>query len=410
MHRSLNWPLVVAVFAAAFVGCGFAAKTNVSGAAGTSGSAGIGGRAGSGNAGGTLASGGSAGTGSAGTGTAGTTGSGGTGGTFSPTGTAGNDAGSGNSTPDSNCGAMSRGAKMVPPDILIVQDRSLSMTNDKDDKQCAGGSGLNGNCGALSKWTQTVAALDQVVMTSETTVNWGLFFFGNEPTQCGVTTTPAVPIGTMSYTAIDAALQGTTFTGMAGTPTQAVIRNSVKYLQSLTDTNPKYLLLATDGQPNCATGAASSLNMDDSAGSEQAVTDALTAGFPTFVIGIGNTGGTTTLNQLAINGGRPQMGGTTSFYQVTDTASLAAVLQTIVGSTASCTFNLGDPPNDFTSNKAIDVFGDDQKIAKDPTMTDGWNYVAGTNNSQIQVYGPTCDKILSGEIQNVTVTYQCIIN
>jgi hypothetical protein len=397
MHRSLNWPLV-AVFAASLVGCGFAAKTQISGSPDAS--AGAGGHAGTGNTGGTMASGGT-------TGTAGTTGWGGTGGTISPTGTGGNDAGSGNSTPDSNCGAMSRGAKMVPPDILIVQDRSLSMTNDKDDKPCAGGNGLNGNCGAMSKWTQTVAAIDQVVMTTETTVNWGLFFFGNEPTTCGVTTTPAVPVGAMSYAAIDAALQGTTFTGSAGTPTQGVVRNSIAYLQSLTDTNPKYLLLATDGQPNCATST--SLNTDDATGAEAAVTDALTAGFPTFVIGIGNTGGTTTLNQLAMNGGRPQMGGTTSFYQVTDTASLAAVLQTIVGSVASCTFNLGAPPNDYTSNKAIDVFGDDQKITKDPTMTDGWNYVAGTTD-QIQVYGPTCDKIMSGEIQNVTVTYQCIIN
>jgi hypothetical protein len=282
------------------------------------------------------------------------------------------------------------------------------MTNDKDDKTCAGAMGLNGNCGALSKWTQTVAALDQVVMTSETTVNWGLFFFGGEPDRCGVTTTVAVPVGPMSYTAIDQALNGTLWTGKEGTPTQAAIRNSITYLQSLTDTNPKYLLLATDGQPNCP-GGANTLNTDDSAGSAQAVADALQAGFPTFVIGIGNTGGTATLNQLAVNGGRPQMGGTTSFYQVTDTASLATVLKTIVGSTATCTFNLGAAPNDYTSNKSIDVFGDDQKIAKDPTMADGWNYV-GNGNDQIQVYGPTCDKILSGEIKNVTVTYQCIIN
>ena len=148
--------------------------------------------------------------------------------------------------------------------------------------------------------------------------------------------------------------------------------------------------------------------MDDSAGAEQAVADALAAGFPTFVVGIGNTGGTTTLNQMALNGGRPQMGAATSFYQVTDTASLVAVLQTIVGSTASCTFNLGPAPNSFTSNKSIDVFGDGTKIPKDPTMTDGWYYVG--NGDQIQVYGATCDAILSGAIQDVTVTYQCIIN
>jgi hypothetical protein len=306
---------------------------------------------------------------------------------------------------------MSRGAKMVPPDILIVQDRSLSMTNNVSDKPCDGGTGMNGNCGSMSKWSLVIAAIDQVVQATETSTNWGLFFFGNERMTCAVTTTPAVPVAAMNYTAIDQAFTSTVFNGAAGTPTQGVIKNSVAYLQSLTDTNPKYLLLATDGEPNCATTSMTTLNMDDATGAEQAVSDALTAGFPTFVIGIGDTGmgSTTTLNQMAINGGKPQMGGTTSYYQVNDTATLVSVLQTIVGSVASCTFNLGPPPNDFTSNKSIDVFGDGTKIQKDPTNTDGWKYV-GTGNDQIQVYGPTCDKIMSGEIQDVTVTYQCIIN
>jgi hypothetical protein len=79
-----------------------------------------------------------------------------------------------------------------------------------------------------------------------------------------------------------------------------------------------------------------------------------------------------------------------------------------VGSVASCTFNLGTAPNDFSSNKFIDVFGDGRKIPKDPTMTDGWNYLG--SGDQIQVYGATCDAILSGAIKEVTVTYQCLIN
>jgi hypothetical protein len=54
-------------------------------------------------------------------------------------------------------------------------------------------------------------------------------------------------------------------------------------------------------------------------------------GFKTIVVGIGDTMGAATLDQMAINGGMPQTGAATSFYQVTDTASLVATLQTILG-------------------------------------------------------------------------------
>jgi len=205
-------------------------------------------------------------------------------------------------------------------------------------------------------------------------------------------------------TAITAAMPG------SSTPTRTAMQAAVTYLQTLTDTNPKYILLATDGLPNCAATGGTTMG-DDSAAAEQAVADALTAGFPTFVVGIGNTMGTTTLNAMAMKGGKPQMvpPATTSFYQVNNTNDLVTALSSIVGSVASCTFNLGTAPNNFSTNKAIDVFGDNVKITQDPTMTDGWNYVGG-GYDQIQFYGPTCDRIMSGAIMDVTVTYRCVVN
>ena len=41
-------------------------------------------------------------------------------------------------------------ARSHPPDIMLVMDRSLSMTNDVNDKTCTGATGNNGNCGANS--------------------------------------------------------------------------------------------------------------------------------------------------------------------------------------------------------------------------------------------------------------------
>jgi hypothetical protein len=128
-------------------------------------------------------------------------------------------------------------------------------------------------------------------------------------------------------------------------------------------------------------------------------------GIPTFVVGIGNTGAAATMEQLAIAGGRPQMGGTTSYYQVNDAAALSAALGKIVGQTASCTFNIGAPP-DGTNTTGLGVFGDGAKIPMDPS--NGWSFTDATMTTII-INGPTCDQVLSGAVHDVTVAFVCMV-
>jgi len=340
-------------------------------------------------------------------------------------------------TVDMNCGAMTHTATKLPPDILIVQDRSLSMLNDQNDQPCAGASGYDAKCGTMSKWSQVTTALNAVLSSTDTSVNWGMLYFGDEATQCGETATPVVPVAAMSSNAISQALVGQpVLTGQPGTPTRTAIINAVKYMKTLTDTNPKYLMLATDGQPNCApagtggtgaggrsgsggaggrTGAGvppgggtnSALNTDDSVGSEQAVADALKAGFSTFVIGIGNTGGTAVLNAMAVAGGKPVPGmpGGNSYYQVNNTADLVSALGQILGTVATCVFDIGPPPNDMTSVDQIVVFGDGTMIDHD--SSNGWDFSNGAK-TQVTLYGQVCDKVKSATIKDVTVTFGCL--
>jgi hypothetical protein len=321
-------------------------------------------------------------------------------------GSTGTDGGSASGSLDSNCGTKTQSAKMIPPDIMLVMDRSLSMTNDVNDKTCAGSTGNNGNCGANSKWELMIPAINQVIADTDTKVNWGMYYLGDEPAQCGVAATPVVPIATMNASAVMTSLTGNQFNGQTGTPTRRVIQGAVSYMTGLTDANPKYLLLATDGQPNCATTAASSLNMDDTTGTNQAVVDALTAGIPTFVVGIGNTNAVTSLNQLAVSGGRPQMGGTTSYYQVNDAAALGAALGTIVGQAASCTFNIGKAP-DGTTTTGLGVFGDGTKIPMDPA--NGWSFTDQSMTSII-LNGSICDQVMAGTVKDVTVAFVCMVS
>jgi hypothetical protein len=306
----------------------------------------------------------------------------------------------GASSPDMNCAAVNQGAAPLPPDILILQDRSGSMDWSADGTTCTR------NCGADSRWSQVTAALNQVVTSTDTMVNWGLKFFGSS-NSCTVTAAPEVPVGPMNGPAIVAAI-GRTTTG-SPTPTRNGMNAAAAYMATLTDTNPKYLLLATDGEPTCNPDLpASMMNTADSAGAQQAVTDALNMGFKTIVVGIGNTMGAATLDQMAINGGMPQAGAATQFYQVSDTASLVAALQTILGRVGSCQFNIGMAPNTMTSNDFIDVFGDGTPITRDPTHTDGWDY-SNAAHTAIEVFGPRCDAVKAGTTMNVTVTFRCIV-
>jgi hypothetical protein len=305
----------------------------------------------------------------------------------------------GMSNPDMNCASVNQGATPQPPDILILLDRSGSMEWSAD-ATCMR------NCGANSRWRQVTDALNQVVPMTDTTVNWGLKFFGSS-NSCNVTAPPDVAIaagnGQMIMTRI-----GSTTTG-SPTPTRLGVNAGAAYMATLTDTNPKYLLLATDGEPTCNPDLpATNMNDSDAAGAQQAVTDALNLGFKTFVIGIGDTMGAATLNQMAINGGVPQTGGATSFYQVTDTASLVATLQTILGRVGSCQFDIGVAPNPMTSNDLIDVFGDGMPIPRDMSHMDGWDY-SNAAHTAIEVYGPRCDAVKAGTTMNVTVTFRCII-
>jgi hypothetical protein len=320
----------------------------------------------------------------------------------------------GTSTPDANCGAKSKTATKLPPDVLIVLDRSNSMNNDVNDKMCTPDGGIGAGtagCGKTSKWAAVVPALTQVISETENDVNWGLKFFPNANNECTITSTVAVEIAPKNAAAVTAAIAGSTNTagsamGFNGTPTRSAVTGATQYLQTLTDMNPKFILLATDGAPSCTTGS------NDAPGSIAAVEAARTANYKTFVVGIATAGmgaADDTLSSMANAGGLPRTG-TPTYYPVASTSDLASAIRTLIGVAATCTFKVGPPPtNDGTTDlRLINVFGDGQEIPRDETHTDGYDYTDATMES-VQVYGPRCDKIMKGTIRDVTVTFRCLV-
>jgi hypothetical protein len=297
---------------------------------------------------------------------------------------------------EAGCASVSRTVEQLPADVLLVLDKSGSMRDDPQGGVCQGG------CGPSSKWALVTAALDQVVAMTDATVNWGLKMFATPNNGCGVSNGVEVPVGPANAPAITSAIAGATLGSR--TPTRLAVGAGAAYLKSLGVPNPKYMLLATDGEPNCDPDLPGNTTANDSAGAVQAVADARAAGFPTFVVGIGNTMAEETLTNLATAGGEAQAGASTPFYQVGDTAQLVSALGKILGA-IPCTFDLGPPPNQWFSSDNISVAADGVAVPRDPSHANGWDFVAGTTT--ISVYGPTCDAVSSGAIKSVTIAFRC---
>jgi hypothetical protein len=393
MRPAVHRPLLLALNLVAILGCGSSKGTTTADAGSTGGTSaagaggvGVGGaQAGANGTGAANSTGGVAGVGGAGTG------AGGAGGNTGGSGTG--VAGVGGTIV---CGQTSVPLQPLAPDILILLDNSTSMNDDISGRSCSGG------CGSRSKWSQVLTGIEEVVMTTQATVNWGLKFMDAD-SFCGVAPGVAVDVGVGGYTAISDALAAAQPLGY--TPTELAIDSAVAYLQSRTDPNSKYILLATDGLPNCTPGGAN-LMADDSPGAEAALKAASTAGFNTFVVGIATNDPTSTaiLNTMAVAGGEPQPAGSDSlFYLAADTATLEESLTTIAANATPCAFTLPAAPAGSTLAISAATSGGSVTIAKD--ATNGW--ASATDMKSIALKGTACASAQSGSYTNIVASYLC---
>jgi hypothetical protein len=270
-----------------------------------------------------------------------------------------------------------------------------------------------GGCGADSKWAAMYPAINQVVTATDSTVNWGLKFFADSDNQCGVSpNTVAVNVAPNTGAAVQTAIAGRTdaagnVTNGSRTPTRRAEDAAVTYFNNLTTDNPKYIMLATDGQPNCQGTSGSNTTADDN-GAIMAVQRAMSAGYPTFVVGIATAGGAAdaALTGMANAGGLPRMGQTPPYYPVTTGAELVTALNALVTAVASCTFPVPEPPNSQTNRNNITVWVNGTMLPR--STTDGWEYGAGGVGTVV-IHGPLCDQIMAGTITDVKVIFDCVV-
>jgi hypothetical protein len=251
--------------------------------------------------------------------------------------------------------------------------------------------------------------VNQVVTATDSSVSWGLKVFpegeGSECAAGSVTSAIPVDVAAGNAKAVTAAVTATTPAGN-GTPTGDAIKAAVTYLKTLTDTNPKFILLATDGEPSCAGTTKDSTTARTYA--VQAITDAATAGFKTFVVGVATTKTTATdaLNDMATAGQEARADANplaTKYYLASTQDELVQSLEVITGQVSSCVFDLTTAPPDPT-NIAVHVNG--VKAPADPTRMNGWDYT-NADDTEVQVFGSWCDQIKAATANTVNFVLGC---
>jgi Mg-chelatase subunit ChlD len=398
---------LISAVAAAVVGCGGKAdvfdKSNGITQGGDSGASGSGGASGaaSGGRGGTLNLGGTSGSGaSAGT----STGMGGEGG---------------------GCGQTDLAAESPPVSILLVVDKSSSMTGTP--------SGFSDD-----KWTALGAALGAALDAAQDDVAFGLDFypFGDDRDPMATVEMCDMPSSSDILVPIDAGTRTVPlivdaladYQPAGGTPTAAALARALEYFTNgdgASIEGERYVLLATDGGPNCnpdiecaggqnccdaaldPQGPQSCLDEDEAVAQVSALAE---AGVGTFVVGIpGTSAYAATLDAMAVAGEHENPDAPPSYYRVDEmggTQGLAEVLTRITrGVIRSCRLQLTSTPEDPDYEGLLNVEIDGETV---PQMgDDGWEVDRSTSPPTIVLKGATCEAMETRGAEQVTITYGC---
>jgi hypothetical protein len=300
------------------------------------------------------------------------------------------------------CSVVTNTATKQVSDLLLVLDRSSSMQNAMDsDRSCTAGRLGGGAAACQSRWEVMQATLKQVLATSAGSVNWGLLMFSSPGKgNCTVDDKVQVEIGAANANA-DILSKISSAGTQTTTPTRKGVSAGVKYLQGLKGTESKSILLATDGEPNCA--GEDSNGGDDVGPATDAIKAAYEAGFKVYVLGIGPEANASTLKAFAQNGG------TENYFAAGSAEELAKQFKSIVGSVASCTLTLEKAPD--PSVPVVVEFDGNKDLRAPQDKTNGWDYgttaSGATDRKTIQLYGSWCEGLTNGTYNKAKVLVGC---
>jgi hypothetical protein len=220
-----------------------------------------------------------------------------------------------------------------------------------------------------------------------------------------------------------------------GTPTADTLRLAKTYLSAIDDGLEKYVLLANDGAPNCndslsASTCRCSVNLGgmgscpaqwclDDEDTINAAMELYDAGFPVYVLGIGDSmQWDDVMNAIAYAGGTGQ-------YIPADSDQLTSTLKNIVGEIMSCEFEVDwdslagnalkmpDKVNFYCKQDINEPSNPDPTTGNVIPMNPdcaagewGWTWTDDTATT-IRMCEASCDAIKKGQCPVVSATFGC---
>jgi hypothetical protein len=242
--------------------------------------------------------------------------------------------------------------------------------------------------------------IDPTIMATQSGVSWGLKGFPSGTVACNVPPGVDVEIAATNHPAMNSAITTMTPEG-EGTPARQAIEAGVAYLKGRPGNATKYIVLATDGAPNCADNMTT--NRGDGPGAVAAVATAAADGIGTFVVGVGTSRNELAiLNMMAEAGKQARNDPVTKFYAVATKDELVTALGLITGQITNCVFPLNNTP---PSPNDVAVNIDGMRIMRDPNHVDGWDYGAGMKS--VQLYGAACEALKTAGAAKVDIIFGC---
>lgn len=344
----------------------------------------------------------------------------------------------------SSCGMAAQTADIKVVNMMLVVDKSGSMADSPKPDQD-------------SKWLMLGNALKSALSGVQDQMNLGLIMYPYDPDagaeQTGVTCSVAdgaesvnVPIGPGVSTVDDIVriVQDTTPSG--GTPTAAALQAAYQYFTTGAGADmagSRYVLLATDGgpncnslnsscrdnpelctanldaqspaatvtctRPNCCITASNNMLRSELCLDNGAVVDAIIklkdAGVTTYVVGIpGTEVYSDYLDQFAEASGQISPTGPKKYYEVTADGGVESLTETFTGIVTqlvhSCDIPLDPPPDDPNLvNVAIDC---DLKTKDEPAA--GWQITGGDT---LELQGTLCERVKTSGVKRVDLYYGC---
>ncbi|MDB4964325.1 MAG: putative secreted protein [Myxococcales bacterium] len=298
-------------------------------------------------------------------------------------------AGGGSQTPaePAGCGKQTFpiSTTKVAPNIMMVVDESGSMKEP-----------IQGATPPQSKWTALVGAVNALLGKYSGSAQWGMSIFPHTPANACSAGTVDIAVGANTTMSILTKLNGMNDGNIGGnTPTNQSLQAMLGSAAGLADaTRANYVLLMTDGQPNCGGDAkAVAATVGQLYGQATSVR--------TFVVGIGDGASSDpgALNSWA-DAGHTARAGATKYYQVNTVNDLQQAFADIVNGVASCTYSLTMKPADASL-----VVGYLNGAAVPSDAANGTTYDPKSNT--LEFHGTSCDAIKNGGATAVDVIYGC---